>query len=301
MTISVRDWKSVLTLDRRRNRVAGTEQELIDAIRRGADLRIYTEFRHNEHLDTASPNDELVQEVSEFRVTYLLDDRWIAGIMTLRQPIVPPTGFGPRPSMSFFLYNQNGQQAIARPYLDGAPASGVPGPAQLADFTAMPKYRQQDNWDDQTNAPSHNFVYEFDTYRFCVRDDWQEVLAHTADGVVLSGSLESLIAAFRQGAEVKIAIRDLSADLSDDNGLHHEVFVQTGPGYFQTRQQLFVAGSHPVVRVRPAVPLRYETRGWDFGWLMVRTDGFVCRSLVNPYTLQFSNTDARHELRWFVR
>jgi hypothetical protein len=301
MTNSVRGWKSVLTLDQRRNRVAGTEQELIDAIRRGADLRIYTEFRHNEHLDTESQNDELVQEVSEFRVTYLLDDRWIAGIMTLRQPIVPPTGFGPRPSMSFFLYNQDGQQAIARPYLDGALASGVPGAAPVADLSAMPKYRQGDNWDDQTNAPSHNFVYEFDTYRFCVRDDWQEVLGHTSDGSVLSGSLESLTAAFRLGAEIKIAIRGLSSDLADDNALPHEVFVQTGPGYFHTRQKLFVAGSHPLVRVRPAIPLCYQSRGWDFGWLMVRTDGFVARSLVDPYTLQFSNTDVRHELRWFVR
>ena len=193
-------WKSVLTLDRNRRCIAGSAQELNDAIRRGADLRIYTEFRHNEHLDTNSDSDELVQEVSEFRVTYLLDDRWSAGIMTLRQPIEPPVGFGPRPSMSFFLYNQNGQQAIARPYLDGPPAAGVPGPAELADFSAMPKYQQLDNWDDQTNAPSHNFVYEFDTYRFCVRDDWQEVLAHNADGDVQSGSLESLIEAFRQGA-----------------------------------------------------------------------------------------------------
>ncbi len=301
MTDSVRGWRSVLTLDRQRNCVAGSERELIDAIRRGADLRIYTEFRHNEHLDTTSSNDELVQEVSEFRVTYLLDDRWVAGIMTLRQPIVPPMGFGPRPSMSFFLYNQNGQQAIARPYLDGVPTEGVPGPAELADFTAMPKYRQLDNWDDQTNAPSQNFVYEFETYRFCVRDDWQEVLAHNADGSVVSGSLELLTEAFRQGVEIKIAIRGLSADLSDDHALDHEVFVQTGPGYFHTRQELFVAGSHPVVRVAPAVPLRYESGDWDFGWLMVRTDGFVSRSLVNPYTLQFANTDVRHGLRWFVR
>ena len=313
MTDQVRGWKSLLTLDRRRNRVAGSEKELADAIRRGADLRIYTEFRHNEHLDTASDNDELVQEVSEFRVTYLLDDRWTAGIMTLRQPIVPPAGFGPRPSMSFFLYNQNGEQAIARPYLDGLPMAGIPGPGQLTDFTEMPKYQQSDSWDDQTNAPSHNFVYEFETYRFCVRDDWQEVLAHTADGDVLSGSLEALTTAFRQGAEIKIAIRGLSSDLAEDNTTHdlsqakarethhHEVFVQAGPGYFHTEQKLFVAGSHPLVRVRPAIPLRYESRGWDFGWLMVRSDGFVSRSLVNPYTLQFSNTEVRHDLRWFVR
>jgi len=31
--------------------------------------------------------------------------------------------------MPFFLYNQNGQQAIARPFLDGVPPSGKPGPS----------------------------------------------------------------------------------------------------------------------------------------------------------------------------
>jgi hypothetical protein len=301
MTNSVCEWKSVLTLDSERNCVAGNEQDLIAAIRRGADLRIYTEFRNNEHLDTDSDSDELVQEVSEFRVTYLLDDRWAAGIMTLRQPILPPMGFGPRPSMSFFLYNQNGQQAVARPHLDGPPAMGPPGPAAVDDFEAMPKYHQHDNWDAETNAPSHNFVYDFDAYRFCVRDDWREVLAHDADGKVLSGSLGALTAGFRQGAEIKIAIRGLCADLANENAADHEVLVQTGPSYFHTQQELFVAATHPVVRVRPDIPLRYESRGWDFGWLMARTDGFVARSLVNPYSLQFSNTDARHGMRWFVR
>ena len=129
MTGSQNHWESVLTLNADRERIDGSTERLADAIRRGADLRIYTEFRYDEHVETESDNDEVVEEVSEFRVTYLLDDRWVAGIMSLRQPILPPAGFGPRPSMSFFLYNQNGQQAIARPYLDGPPAIGTPGPA----------------------------------------------------------------------------------------------------------------------------------------------------------------------------
>src|SRR5688572_12683451 len=82
-----RSWKSVYTLDSKRRPVSGSEVELARAIRRGADLRIYTEFRHNEHIDTDSRDDEPIQEVADFRVTYLLDDRWSAGIITLRQPI----------------------------------------------------------------------------------------------------------------------------------------------------------------------------------------------------------------------
>ena len=41
--------KSVLELDMNRNIISGSPKDLRDAIRRGADLRIYTEFRHNEH------------------------------------------------------------------------------------------------------------------------------------------------------------------------------------------------------------------------------------------------------------
>ena len=112
-------WTSALHLDASRQRVSGSEEALAAAIRRGADLRIRTEFKNNEHIDTSSESAELIEEVAEFAGTYLMEDRWVAGIMTLRQPISLPDGFGSRPSMSFFLYNQDGRQAIARPYLDG--------------------------------------------------------------------------------------------------------------------------------------------------------------------------------------
>ncbi len=291
-------WQSVLTLDCERRCVEGSEEALVVAIRRGADLRIYTEFFHDEHLEPGSSNHERVLEVSEFRVTYLLDDRWVAGIMTLRQPIMPPVGFGPRPSMSFFLYNQDGQQAIGRPFLDGQSSDQVVQPPELE----MPKYHQWDDWDAGTNAPSHNFVYDFETYRFCVWDDWQEVFSHDADGSVIAGSLEDLVEHFRTGSEIKLAIRGLCDDLSsDESELEHEVFIQTGPSYYHTDQRLFVTGTHPLVRVAPGIPLQYASRNWDFGWLMARTDGFVARSLVDPQSLQFHNSKSQHAMRWLVR
>jgi hypothetical protein len=58
------------------------------------------------------------------------------GFMTLRQPIALPDGFCPRASMSCFLYNQNGQQAIARLLLDGVPTSGTPGTSPLVTLQA---------------------------------------------------------------------------------------------------------------------------------------------------------------------
>ena len=39
------DWQCVLQLDQQRNVVAGSSAALIDAIQRGADLRVGTEFR----------------------------------------------------------------------------------------------------------------------------------------------------------------------------------------------------------------------------------------------------------------
>jgi hypothetical protein len=284
-------WRSVYELDATRKGVAGSREELGRALRRGADLRIYTEFRHNEHIDTGSDCSELVQEVSEFGVTYLVEDRWSAGIMSLRQPVSLPGSFGPRPSMSFFLYNEDGQQALARPYLDG----GGPGPDPEYN---MPKYHLQHRADEDTNAPIRNFIYDFEHFRFCVSDEWEEVFHHSETGETICGSIDRLAAEFARGRELKAGIRDLCRDLG---GLPHEVFVMAGPGYYYTDRKYFVAESHPVVRVKTAIPMLYETRAWDFGWLMPRTDGVVSMWLVDPYTLQFRRCQSRHAIRWFVR
>jgi len=288
-------WTCALTLDSSRQITDGSEAALSDAIRRGADLRVYTEFRHNEHIDVGSTNNEKIREVAAFAVTYLVDDRWAAGLMSLRQPVSLPGGFGPRSSMSFFLYNQDGHQAIGRPHLDGQQT--IPAPE---DGTAhMPKYHLLESWDEATNAPSNNFIYDFDTYQFYVDDTWQEVLHHDAHGHVLSGSIDALAEAFSDGACIKVGIGGLCDDLGGE--LPHEVFIETGSGYYYTEQQLFIAGSHPLVRVRPDIPMRYQSEGWDFGWLVLRTDGAVAYRRCDPYSLAFTDGDRRHSIRWFVR
>ena len=292
-------WNCVLELNTERHRVAGSEKALANAIRRGCDLRIYTEFIHNEHIDVTSDSTERIREVAEFGITYLLEDSWTAGIMSLRQPVSLPDSFGPRASMSFFLYNQNGQQAIARPHLDGQGATQAPSALHIDDPIDMPKYHPQDGWDEQTNAPSQNFIYDFDLYRFYVRDEWCEVLSHDAEGVVQSGSAHDLADAFSRGCEVKVGVRGLCADLA--TAIDHEMFVQTGSCYYYTSQQLFIAGTHPIIRVKPTVPLVYASRGWDFGWLLVRTDGLVKYRRCDPYTLAFEDSVGSYAMRWFVR
>ena len=295
-------WKCVLELDSERKVIAGNPEDLRSAIGRGADLRIYTEFIYNEHIDTNSDNGELVQEVSDFRVTYLLEQRWVAGIMNLRMPIQPPEGFGPRASMSFFLYNENGQQAIARPYLDGGIARGVPGESHVEEHEYMPKYHGQSSFDASTSAPSSNFIYDFEDFRFWVRDDWEEVFAHAADGTVVGGSVDALAEAFLAGRELKVGIGGLCADVGPNpSRTPHELFVHLGPGYYNSERKIFSAGTQPMVRVKPAIPMLYESRGWDFGWLMPRSDGFAARWLCDPYSLEFKKSEGRYPIRWFAR
>ena len=297
------EWECVLELDTNRQRTAGSEGALVDAVRNAADLRVYTEFLHNEHIDTESDSNERIREVAEFGITYLLEESWVAGIMSLRQPISLPVGFGPRSSMSFFLYNQNGQQAIARPHLDGMPASGEPGPSAPDDHSAMAKMNPQTAWDGETNSPSHNFIYDFEVYRFNVCDGWREVLSHDAEGAVVSGSIGDLTDAFSQGCEIKAGVRGLCSDLAPEPGAvpDHEVFVQAGSCYYYTERELFIAGTHPLVRVAPAVPMLYRSHGWDFGWLMLRTDGFLVYRRCDPYTFAFQDVESTAAIRWFVR
>jgi hypothetical protein len=298
------DWICALTLDAQRQTVAGSAQALAAAIGRGADLRIATEFRHNEHIDVTSQRDELVREVAEFAITYLLDGRWTAGIMSLRQPVELPTGFGPRSSMSYFLYNEDGGQAIARLHLDGGVATASPGPSPVDAPGDMPKYHALHGADTGTNAPSHNFVYDFDVFHYWVCDRWTEVLAHDERGRVSSGGIETLTDAFGRGCRVKVAVSGLCDDLGDggpdQHKLDHELFVEIGSSYYYTSQGLFIGGSHPVVRVRPDIPMVYHSHGWDSGWLVVRTDGTVIYRRCDPYTLAFDERTYRCGLRWFV-
>ena len=297
-------WKMVLELDENRSLRQGSSEDLVAAIRRGADLRVMTEFKENEHVDTDSDSDELIREVCDFQITYLVDNRWSAGIMQLRQPVSLPHRFGGRPSMSFFLYNQDGEQGIARPFLDGQPASNQLGSGPGPDHPNMPKMHQHDNLDDQTNAPSHNFIYDFDVFRYFVRDDWQQVLEHDDQGVVQSGSVKDLAAAFTAGRQVKLALRNLCSDLpskGEVNQIEHEVFTRGSSCYYYTKQNLFITGADPLIRVGPCIPLQYSSGGWDVSWVMARTDGFAVQRLLNPRTLQFEDREGRYAMRWFVR
>jgi hypothetical protein len=286
---STRDtgWEFVYALDAARKPSFGNTESLASAIRRGADLRVYSQFRNNEHLDPRSTNREIIEELMDFRVTYLLDDRWVAGIINMRQPISLPDGFGTRPSMSFFLYNQDGKQALARPHLDGRTAD-----YKRDEFAALRKYHSLGEFDVNTRSPSKNFIYDFEILKFFVYDGWREAT-----------SVDELAHEFAQGRYIKAGIAGICFDVGANTGnaMPHELFVECGSCYYYTEQKLFVAGTHPVVRVKPAIPLGYGSGCWDFGWLMLRSDGLVVRRLVDPMTMKFQDSRMVCQIRWFVR
>ena len=302
-------WSMVLELAPDRSVTAGSKEALAAAIGRGADLRIYTEFLYEEHILPGGGDDRsldgLIREVIDFRETILVDGRYVAAITTLRQPLEPPHGFnGPDPKMSFFLYTMDGEQALANLVLDGPPASVEPGERTVVPTPDdMPKMGLQEYFDLGTTGPSRNFVYDMEVYRYFVRDEWTEILAHDADGRVTAGSFAALEEAQIAGREIKVGIRDLGADLGSDAApsLAHETFTLVGSGFVHVRAGLYVTLTHPLVRVAGAIPLRYRSGNWDVAWVFLRTDGQAQVRRIDPYTRAWSDRPTRLACRWFAR
>ena len=61
------------------------------------------------------------------------------------------------------------------------------------------------------------------------------------------------------------------------------------------------ADLHRLIRVRPDIPMLYQSESWDFGWLMLRTDGKVVYRRCDPYSLAFDDRELQHSIRWFTR
>ena len=226
---------------------------------------------------------------------------------TQRQPLEPPFGFnGTDPKMSFFMYTGDGDQALANLVFAGVEGAPPPGERTLVPPPDdMPKMGDQEYFDLGTSGPSRNFVYDMETYRYFVRDDWEEILAHEADGTVTAGSFDALEAAQIAGREIKVGIRDLAAGLRRPGGpetdVSHEVFTPVGSGFLHTGPRVYAALTHPLVRVAASDPLRYGSGGWDVAWVFLRTDGASVVRRLEPYTRTWTDVPARFACRWFAR
>src|SRR5437762_13310192 len=113
--IMKRSWQTVCEMNRRREVTAGSLTALADAIRRGADVRTFTTFDWIDHMGTLSPDQGLVEETMDWRIVYLIDNRWVACAMCLRYPANAGLGFGKDPAPCFFMYHQNFEIDFVRP------------------------------------------------------------------------------------------------------------------------------------------------------------------------------------------
>jgi hypothetical protein len=288
-------WETILELDSNRKVVFGGEKALAEKVRKGCDLRVATVFRHNEHVDPASSNDELIEETGDFSQSVLLNGCWSAAFMTLRQPVSIPAGFGKIPSLSLFLYNQNGQQAMARLSFAGK----IEEPA-VSEPENMPKMHVQGIFDNASTGLSKNFIYDFDEYRFLVNDSWTEIYSNSCFGECNGGNIDELGLLCRQGYKIKVSVSGLFTYQWGGGDIGDEIFIHGGSSYYYTKQKLMILNTHPFVSVPPGMPLLYSSEKWSYGWLIVRSDGYSVIRSYNPFTCKFADYETRFSIRWFA-
>ena len=126
-------WECALELGRGQSVLAGDATALAEAVTLGSDVKIRELFTHRQHVDPAASFDDEIIEVAQLGVALLIRPPgappFVAALQNLRQPIVPPDAFGPRPSLSLFLLSCDGQQAMARLFLDATVRTPHPASA----------------------------------------------------------------------------------------------------------------------------------------------------------------------------
>jgi hypothetical protein len=138
-----------------------------------------------------------------------------------------------------------------------------------------------------------------EVYRFFVRDDWELIYAHDADGTPTTGNVEAIEKAQLAGREIKVGIRNLNADWNTN--IDHEVFSQVGSGFYHCGPRVYACSTHPIVRVKPGIPVVYDSQGWDLCWVFLRSDGQSVVRRLDPMTRRFRDFDTRLACRWFAR
>ena len=289
-------FENVLELDSQRKIVSGSPERLNQCIAAGADIRIRTDFIHNEHIDPSSDDHQVVAETSTFPETVLIDGRWSACFMTLRQPIALPDGFGDPNSLSLFLYNQDGQQAMARLVLDQTGRQTT----LWDDGTDFPKMHTLSVQDIGTAGISKNFIYDFERFRFFAWNLYEELYAHSEEGAPVRGTVTDLEAAYGSGRPIKLAVSGLSRVLWGETGHDDEIFLQGSSAYDYTADPLMISNSVPFVSVPADIPLVYRERGYRYCWLVARSDGKGTIRSYNPFDGRWITQQARLPIRWFA-
>ncbi len=288
----------VLKLDPKRNIVSGSPEALNEKVRGGADIRISTGFIHNEHIDPSSDDSQLIVETSTFAETVLIDGKWSAYFMTLRQPVGLPTGFGPSNALSLFLYNQDGQQAVGRLVMD--PTESVEASNDVTDDAPFKKTHTISAFDAGTPGYSKNFIYDFEDFRYLANDCYEEIFANDENGRCVSGSVKALEDAYGEGRAIKIAVRGISDVLWGDTGHSDEIYIHCASSYYYTKDKLMITNSLPFISVPADIPLTYKSRSYRYCWMIARCDGRVEIRTFNPFDSEWKTTVAHLPVRWFA-
>lgn len=288
----------ILRLDANRNIVQGSPSQLNSRIAAGADLRISTGFLHNEHIDPNSDDHQQIVETSTFAQTVLIDSKWSAYFMTLRQPVSLPCGFGLANAMSLFLYNQDGQQAMARLTLEGGCNRTI---EEHTEDTGFSKMHTLSIADTDTLGGSKNFIYYFDFFDYLVTACYKETYANTREGDKKLGDIECLHESYRRGAGIKIAVKGISEAIWGKTGHEDEIFIHCGSAYYYTSDKLMITNSLPFISVPADIPLSYKSKSFRYCWLVVRSDGMGELRSYNIFDNQWKTCSIRLSVRWFVQ
>ena len=288
----------VLEMDPQRNILSGSTAALNEKIKSGSDLRISTGFIHNEHIDPSSDDDQLIVETSTFAETVLIDGRWSAYFMTLRQPVGLPTGFGPSNALSLFLYNQNGQQAVARLIMD--PTESAEASTDVVDDAPFKKTHTINSFDAGTPGYSKNFIYDFESFRYLANDCYEEIFANDENGNCVFGSVKALEEAYAEGRAIKIAVSGISGVLWGDTGHTDEIYIHCASSYYYTKDRLMITNSLPFVSIPADIPLAYKPRSYRYCWMIARNDGRVEIRGFNPFDKKWNTCMTHLPIRWFA-
>lgn len=288
----------VLSLDADRQVVGGSTELLNGKIRAGADLRISTGFLHNEHIDPLSDDNQLVVETSTFAQTVLIDNRWSAYFMTLRQPVSLRDGFGRPHALSLFLYNQDGLQAMARLIMDEEQDDTM---NPVVDEADMKKMHTLNVLDRHKAGASKNFIYNFSFYDFVVTDCYDEVYANTEGGTCVLGNIDALGEAYRSGRGIKLAVKGLSRAIWGTTEHEDEIYIHCGSSYYYTSDKLMITNTLPFVSVPADIPLNYKSESYRYCWLIARTDGRAEIRHYNVFDKKWETSATYLPIRWFAQ
>jgi hypothetical protein len=275
------EWSELCRISGNFSPVSGKVEDVAEAVRHGADLRRFSTY------DPDSTG--LVEETMTLQTTWVFDNDHVGGLATLRQPVYCALDFAEGPSLACWIFNVAAPSGMAMVPLDGQPVKDATG-----------KWAKVEN---------HPFTKGDDTqwlskeYRWWARDNWQEIYAHDEQGESLRGVWQDVREAANTGRVLKVGIRNLWAHLSPDaeSAPDHEVFIECGVQFAHVDAGFFGALTIPTFLVKPRIPLQFSKESFTPGWVLVRTDGRVCRQTLDPATMRWQRDWTRHAIRWFAR